>query len=243
MAFPDLMSDVDRADERLALVREVALEARDLAGRGEPEISQGVLDALSRVPRHRFVPPAQRPHAYLDQPLPIGFGQTISQPYIVALMTELARVDAGSHVLEVGTGCGYQAAVLAELAGRVFSIELVDELAEEASERLARLGYGNVEVRAGDGWHGWAEHAPFDAILVTAAAPEVPPALLEQLALGGRLVVPVGEPGAFAQRLELLEKDEAGVVSRRTVAPVAFVPLRRRRSPPHDGGRRADDTP
>ncbi len=182
-----------------------------------------VLEAMRRVERHLFVPPAMRPHAHADQPLPIGHEQTISQPYIVALMTELARVGEGARVLEIGTGSGYQAAVLAVVAKEVYTIEIVEPLATEARERLARLGYANVTVRAGDGYRGWPEKAPFDAILVTAAPPEIPKPLLDQLAPGGWLVAPVGERRG-AQELVVVERTAKGLV-RRSVLPVRFVPM------------------
>jgi protein-L-isoaspartate(D-aspartate) O-methyltransferase len=180
-----------------------------------------VLDALRRVERHRFVPERLHDHAYEDRPLAIGHDQTISQPYIVALMTEEARVKPGARVLEVGTGSGYQAAVLSVLAGQVYSIEIVEPLATEAAPRLESLGYHNVTVRAGDGYRGWPEHAPFDAILVTAAPPEIPQPLLDQLAVGGRLVTPVGEGD---QELVVVERTAAGP-QRRRVIPVRFVPM------------------
>jgi protein-L-isoaspartate(D-aspartate) O-methyltransferase len=173
------------------------------------------------VERHRFVPDALRAQAYDDRPLPIGQGQTISQPYIVALMTELAAVRPGARVLEIGTGSGYQAAVLSLLAGEVYTIEIVEPLAREARERLARLGHQNVSVRAGDGYRGWLEKAPFDAILLTAAPPQIPGPLLEQLAPGGRLVAPVGDA---AQELVLVEKTPSGL-RRRSIVRVAFVPM------------------
>ncbi len=180
-----------------------------------------VLAAMERVPRHLFVPEEIAAAAYGDHPLLIGHGQTISQPYIVALMTELAELTGGETVLEVGTGSGYQAAVLAEIVERVFTIEIVEPLAATATERLDRLGYDNVVVRYGDGYRGWPEHAPFDAILVTAAPDHVPEPLIEQLAVGGRLVLPVGE---HAQDLVQITKSASGVV-RRDVIPVRFVPM------------------
>jgi len=180
-----------------------------------------VLDALRRVERHRFVPERLRASAYEDRPLPIGHGQTISQPYIVAVMTEEARVKPGARVLEIGTGSGYQAAVLAVLAGQVYTIEIVEPLAREAAARLEALGYANVSVRAGDGYRGWPERAPFDAILVTAAPPEIPQPLLDQLAVGGRLVAPVGEG---VQELVVVERTAAGL-QRRRILPVRFVPM------------------
>lgn len=182
-----------------------------------------VLEAMSRVPRHLFVAPEQQPLAYEDRPLPIAEGQTISQPYIVALMTQLVDPQPGDKALDIGTGSGYQAAVLAELAGAVYSIEIHRALADEARERLQRLGYDNVEVRHGDGYRGWPERAPFDVIVLAAAIPEVPPALVEQLAPGGRLVLPVGDFGL--QELILIEKKADGTTTRRSVAPVAFVPM------------------
>ena len=182
-----------------------------------------VLAAMGKVPRHRFVPPDLASQAYDDYPLPIGRGQTISQPYIVALMSQWAEVKPGDKVLEVGTGSGYQAAVLAELTHRVYSIELLPELAAAARTRLQSLGYERVQTRAGDGYQGWPEEAPFDAILVTATAPEVPPALKEQLNEGGRLVIPVGPPGSV-QTLLLLRKVQ-GELKEEMRLPVLFVPL------------------
>jgi protein-L-isoaspartate(D-aspartate) O-methyltransferase len=183
-----------------------------------------VLDAMRAVQRHRLVPAHLAAEAYEDRPLPIGHGQTISQPYIVALMTQLADVSPTDRVLEVGTGSGYQAAVLAELAQSVYTIEIVTPLAEQAARDLRALGYDNIEVRAGDGYAGWPEHAPFDAIVVTAAPERIPAPLLEQLRPGGRLVIPVG-PVHAAQELRLVEKQADGSVRERGVIPVRFVPL------------------
>ena len=185
-----------------------------------------VRDALASVPRHLFVPERLRSSAYDNRPLPIGEGQTISQPYIVAMMTQLADVDGRERVLEIGTGSGYQAAVLAEIADHVYTIEIIDTLAERAATTLETLGYDNVSVRAGDGYLGWPEHAPFDAIVVTAAPETVPEPLLEQLAIGGRLVIPVGPEGS-TQSLRMLQKDDNGTVSTRDVLPVRFVPFTR----------------
>jgi protein-L-isoaspartate(D-aspartate) O-methyltransferase len=179
-----------------------------------------VLRAMGRVPRHRFVPAEMRSQAYDDHPLPIGLGQTISQPYIVALMTQLARPTPESRALDVGSGSGYQAAILAEFCGHVYGLEIHRPLAEAAAERLANLGYKNVTVRWGDGNQGWPEQAPFDVILVAAAPTEVPQALLEQLAPGGRLVIPVG--GHF-QELLLIQKRPDGTLDRTAIAPVQFV--------------------
>jgi len=186
-----------------------------------------VLEAMRSVPGERLVPEQAARHAYEDRPLSIGHGQTISQPYVVALMTELARVEPGDRVLEIGTGSGYQAAVLAELAGHVYSIEIVDSLARSAAADLRDLGYGNVSVRAGDGYAGWPEYAPFDAIIVTAAPDKVPAPLLEQLKPGGRMVVPVG-PSWAMQQLKLIEKQDDGSIRTTNVAPVRFVPFTRK---------------
>jgi protein-L-isoaspartate(D-aspartate) O-methyltransferase len=181
-----------------------------------------VLDAVRRVPRHRFVPESQQESAYQDRPLPIGHGQTISQPYIVALMTELADVNAGDTVLEVGTGSGYQAAVLAQLGVKVYSIEIIEPLAEQARTALAATGYGDrVEVRTGDGYAGWPEHAPFDAILVTAAPPIIPEPLKQQLRVGGRLVIPTGQS---IQSLLRITRSETGFEEEKLL-PVRFVPM------------------
>ncbi len=181
-----------------------------------------VLAAMGRVERHRFVPEDLREVAYADRPLPIGHQQTISQPYIVALMTQVVRPKATDRVLDVGTGSGYQTAMLAELCKDVYSIEIVKPLAETAKKRLAKLGYKNVTVRSGDGYRGWKEHAPFDVIVVAAAPDHVPGPLIEQLAPGGRLVIPVGD---FWQELLLIEKDREGKVGRKKIALVAFVPM------------------
>lgn len=185
-----------------------------------------VLAAMRQVPRHRFVPPAERARAYIDAPLPIGNGQTISQPYMVALMTQLVRPTRDDQVLEIGTGSGYQAAVLAGLVQHVYTIELASELAETARARLGELGYRNITVRTGDGYAGWPELAPFDIIVVTAAPDHVPQPLLDQLKPGGRMVVPVG-PVFAMQSLQLIEKDAAGELRIRQITPVMFVPLRR----------------
>ena len=191
---------------------------------GRAALSPRVLDAFAEVPRHAFLPDTLRAAAYINRPLPIGHGQTISQPYIVALMTDLLDPEPDDIVLEIGTGSGYQAAVLAKLVKQVYSLEIVAALAEQASERLRRLGYGNVEVRQGDGHAGWPEHAPFDAIIVTAAAPDIPPVLIEQLKPGGRFLIPVGSRYS-GQDLLLIEKDRHGRVSQKSVLPVIFVPL------------------
>jgi protein-L-isoaspartate(D-aspartate) O-methyltransferase len=200
---------------------------RQIRGRGIRD--EEVLAALERVPRDAFVPEEYQDEAYADGPLPIGHGQTISQPYIVAAMTELLRLTHDSRVLEIGTGSGYQAAVLAQFTGEVYSVEIVPELCGQAQERLARLGYGNVHVRCGDGYGGWVEHAPYDAIIVTAAPDHIPQPLVDQLADGGRMVIPVGPAGAY-QVLWLVERvgDE---VHKTQKMGVVFVPLTRRERP------------
>lgn len=213
------------AAERRQMVQEIARMARD-TGRetGRPEFSARVMAAMQKVERHRFVPREALANSYHNRPLAIGSGQTISQPYIVALMTDLLDIGPRDRVLEIGTGSGYQAAVLAELAGAVHTIEIIEPLARESAARLAALGYANVTVRHGDGHRGWPEAAPFDAVMVTAAARELPQTLLDQLKPGGRLVVPIGAPDG-AQTLYLLAKDAAGAVTWRTVLAVRFVPM------------------
>ncbi len=208
---PDTQS---RKQERLRMVS-TQIEARDVR-------DERVLRAMREVPRHRFVPDSQRAHAYEDRPLPIGYGQTISQPYIVARMSELAAVKPGDTVLEIGTGSGYQAAVLADMGARVFSIEIVQPLAERATAILSELGYAkNVQVRHGDGYAGWPERAPFDAIIVTAAPPTIPEPLKQQLKVGGRLVIPVGR---YFQSLSVVTRTSEGF-REQSVIPVAFVPM------------------
>jgi protein-L-isoaspartate(D-aspartate) O-methyltransferase len=203
------------ARKRRLMVAE-QLAARDISDRG-------VLDAMGRVPRHLFVPPQYRDLAYEDYPLPIGEGQTISQPYIVALMTQSLSLKEGHKVLEIGTGSGYQAAVLAELKTRVFSIEIAPRLAERAAAGLRELGYKDVRVKSGDGFFGWPEEAPFDGIIVTAAAPRIPPLLVDQLKEGGRLIIPLGDPGGF-QVLTLATKTR-GKLKTKEISGVRFVPM------------------
>lgn len=187
---------------------------------------QEVLDAMGKVPRHQFVPEKYRQSAYQDGPLPIGYGQTISQPYIVAYMTEKIEPDASFKVLEIGTGSGYQAAVLAEIVDQVYTIEIVEELESAAAERLKDLRYENIHVKAGDGFFGWKEHAPFDAIVVTAAADYIPPPLIDQLKEGGKMIIPVGSPFQV-QMLKLVEKKKEKVVTK-NLLPVKFVPFTRK---------------
>ena len=220
-AAPDGYEDARR--EMLEAVRRLVVDTRVETGRAE--LAPEVMRALAEVPRHEFVPPEREEQAYENRPLPIGYGQTISQPYIVALMTDLLKAGAGSRVLEVGTGSAYQAAVLAELGVRVYSVEIIAPLEESARRRLERLGYRDVDVKLGDGYYGWPEHAPFDAIIVTAASDHVPPPLVRQLAPGGRMVIPVG-PRFGIQRLLVVEKDDdEDAVFARSILPVRFVPL------------------
>jgi protein-L-isoaspartate(D-aspartate) O-methyltransferase len=212
-------------DAHAALLEEIAREMRETARwTGRTELAPRVAAALARVRREAFVAPGSERAAYDNRPLQIGHGQTISQPFIVALMTELLDLGPADTVLEVGTGSGYQAAVLAELAGKVCSIEVIPELAASAAAALAGQGYDAIELRTGDGGLGWPELAPFDAIIVTAAAPDIPSALVEQLRPRGRMVIPVG-PRHADQELLLITKDAAGAVTRRVILPVAFVPL------------------
>ncbi|NOQ46848.1 MAG: protein-L-isoaspartate(D-aspartate) O-methyltransferase [Desulfobulbaceae bacterium] len=196
---------------------------RQIKDRGIVDLE--ILRAMSSVPRHLFVPDYLRRQAYVDGPLPIGHGQTISQPYIVAYMTEMLDLKPHQRVLEIGTGSGYQAAVLAELTDNVYTIEIIPELAASANTRLRKTGYSKVKARQGDGYHGWPEAAPFDAVMVTAAAEFIPPPLLEQLKEGGRMIIPVGSP-FFVQHLMLVEKLQGKVVTR-SLMPVRFVPFRR----------------
>ena len=211
--------------ERQALVAEIERQVDETRRElGFDQLDPGVRAALLAVPRHAFVPPSLRREAYGNYPLPIGAGQTISQPYIVAIMTQLLQVKPGERVYELGTGSGYQAAVLAELGVEVYSVEIVPELAERAQTTLGALGYDKVHVRAGDGYLGWPEAAPFAGILVTAAGEQVPRPLADQLAVGGRLVMPVG-PAGWTQELVVLTKRADGSLARRSVLPVRFVPI------------------
>lgn len=207
------------------MVEEIIADAEATSSySGMPALGRSVIAAMEKVERHRFVPAALSAVSYFNRPLPIGHGQTISQPFIVALMTELMKLKAGDRVLEIGTGSGYQAAVLAEIAGAVYSIEIIEPLGKEAGERLNSLGYRNVQTRVKDGYYGWPEAAPFDAIIVTAAASHVPPPLLKQLKPGGRMVIPLGAQ-FMTQFLMLVEKKPDGSVTTRQILPVAFVPL------------------
>ena len=218
------METIDYAALRRQMIETIAIHAL-LVGNdiGKQGLGNRVMEVMGRVARHEFVPAELRPHAYIDHPLPIGFGKTISQPFMVALMTDLLDVKASDSVLEIGTGLGYQAAVLADLAEQVYTVEIIGELALAARSRLEDLGYANVEVRLGDGSKGWPEHAPFDKVIVTAAPELVPPSLITQLKPGGRMVVPAGLEDD--QSLMLVEMDDAGDLKTREVLRVVFSPL------------------
>ena len=218
-------SAVDTDQQRLQMLADIESGVeltRDLIGRDH--LSQRVMTAMREVPREAFVPENMRHAAFRDGALPVGHGQTISQPYIVALMTDLLELGQDSSVLEIGTGTGYQAAILSRLARQVYSIERIPALAQAARQRLLEMGYDNVETRCGDGYQGWPEKAPFDGIIVTAAAPFIPPALLNQLKPGGRMVIPIGMPYSH-QQLKLVTRDENGEIGTRSLIGVAFVPL------------------
>jgi len=215
----------ERDAERRRMVDEIGAMATSVAREtGLDRISSEVLAAMETVPRHAFVPHDQQAAAYRNRPLPVGHGQTISQPFIVAMMTELLRVRKSDRILEVGTGSGYQAAILSVLVREVYSIEIIPELGETAAATLKRLDHANVTTRIGDDYRGWVEHAPFDGIVVTAAPDHIPPALIEQLKPGGRLVIPVGD---LVQDLMVVEKKPDGTTTSTAVVPVRFVPLTR----------------
>ena len=218
-------ADDSYAAKRAAMIKEIVEDVR--AGYGNLEqksLNKQVIDALGSIPRHEFVPRNIRNAAYENRPLPIGHGQTISQPYIVAIMTNLLQVGKNDRVLEIGTGSGYQIAVLAALAKKAYSIEIIEPLGKQAKDRLQRLGYENIELKIGDGYYGWEEHAPFDAIIVTAATSHIPPSLIKQLKPGGRMLIPVGSR-FMVQELLLVKKSANGKVSTRQMLPVALVPL------------------
>jgi protein-L-isoaspartate(D-aspartate) O-methyltransferase len=222
---PRLPAEDGYQRQRAAMVEAIAADVVATSEYlGQSTLDPRVLTAMATVPRHEFVPPLLLPAAYANRPLPIGHGQTISQPYIVALMTDLLGLEQPAKVFELGTGSGYQAAVLAQLGHEVYTLEIIEPLGEAARSRLARLGYDRVHARVGDGYYGWSQAAPFDAIVVTAAASHVPPPLLAQLKPGGRMVIPVG--GRFTtQQLVLIQKDEVGEFTTRQMLPVMFVPL------------------
>jgi len=209
---------------RRQMILEVVAETVFLTQRlGRAALDARVIDVMAKIPREEFVPVELRPYAYLNRPLPVGCGKTISQPFIIALMTDLLEPQAGDVVLEVGTGVGYQAAILAELVQQVYSVEIIDELTQHAKRRLMRLGYRNIEVRTGNGYYGWPEHAPFDKIIVTAAPDLIPPPLLAQLKPGGRMVIPAGIPDE--QQLMLVEKADSGTLATSNILPVRFSEL------------------
>ena len=215
----------DYAVSRARLVTEISQDVIDTSAYiGKSALDERVMRVLGTVGRHRFVPPHLQASAYENRPLPIGYGQTISQPYIVALMTDLLELEANDVVLEIGTGSGYQAAILSRLVSQVYSIEIVPELAKSASQLLQRLGFGNIEVKNADGYYGWQAHAPFDAIMVTAASSHIPPPLVSQLKPGGVLLIPVGSP-FNVQQLTLVRKSKNGELTTRQILPVRFVPF------------------
>jgi protein-L-isoaspartate(D-aspartate) O-methyltransferase len=218
-------ADDDYVSQRRMMVEQIAAIAREArAATGRLAIDERVMASMGSVPRHRFVPPGEERAAYANRPLPIGHGQTISQPYIVALMTDLLQVKPDHAVLEIGTGSGYQAAILATLARTVCTIEIIAPLAREAEERLRQQGFAQVRTKVGDGYYGWEDCGPFDGIVVTAAAGQIPPPLIRQLKPGGRMVIPVGAP-FLTQQLMLVEKGRDGTILTRQILPVRFVPL------------------
>ncbi len=224
LAFAGNADETDYTIARAGMVDEVEFYATLARDTGEESLDDDVLRSLGTVRRHEFVPEVQKDFAYENRPLPIGHGQTISQPYIVALMTDLIQLEPDDVVLEIGTGSGYQAAILAKLVKHVYSVEIIEALADESAARLKHLGYDNVTTILADGYYGWEEHAPFDAIVVTAAASHVPPPLVQQLKPGGRMIIPIG--GRFmTQQLLLLEKTDNDEVITRQIAAVRFVPL------------------
>ncbi len=223
--LPSLLAATDFEAARQGMIDEIEADVRRTSEYLQrPALNPGVLRVMSDTPRHLFVPEELQDRAYENRPLPIGYGQTISQPYIVAIMTDLIDPQPGDRALEIGTGSGYQAAVLSRLVSQVYSMEIVEPLGEEATARLRKLGYDNVEVKIDDGYFGWEEHTPFDIIIVTAAASHIPPPLVKQLKPGGRMIIPVGSR-FMTQQLLLVDKDEEEELSVRQILPVRFVPL------------------
>lgn len=215
----------DYANQREKMLRVIEADVHATSKYLKKEsLNPKVIEAMETVPRHALVPFRQRKYAYLNRPLPIGYGQTISQPYIVAIMTDLLNPKPNHKVLEIGTGSGYQAAILSRLVQKVYTIEIIEALGKRAQKDISELGYTNIEMRIGDGYYGWEEHAPFDGIVVTAAASHVPPPLIQQLKPGGRMIIPVGSR-FLTQQLLLVTKDEKGTLSTRQILPVQFVPL------------------
>ncbi len=218
------VKQLEVVEARKEMLEDIALHTQMVSAQIRKEaLSESVMEAMATVPRHEFVLDEMRMFAYLDGPLPIGYGKTISQPFMVALMTDLLQVQPDDRVLDVGTGLGYQAAILAKLAKHVYSVDIIDELAKQAAEKLGELGYQNVDVRTGDGRKGWASEAPFDKVLVAAAPELIPPALVEQLKPGGRMVIPSGLPDS--QQLMLVEKNAQSAINTEEILPVRFSPL------------------
>ncbi|NOZ54775.1 MAG: protein-L-isoaspartate(D-aspartate) O-methyltransferase [Gammaproteobacteria bacterium] len=227
LTYSSVAFSIDYSERRKQLINEINKDILlTYFSTKRQQFDPRVMEVLGKVPRHLFVPKALQESAYKNRPLPIGYGQTISQPYIVALMTDLLETKKDASVLEIGTGSGYQAAVLAELVKSVFTIEIIEPLEKKASSRLKTLGYDNVTVKLADGYYGWEQHAPFDGIIVTAAANHIPPPLVKQLKPGGRMVIPVGGH-FFTQNLTLVVKSEDGTVKTYQILPVAFVPFTR----------------
>jgi protein-L-isoaspartate(D-aspartate) O-methyltransferase len=224
LALPALYAD-DYKMARQQMVKIISEDVKETSAYlNKQDLDPRIMEVLGTVPRHQFVPEDERDRAYLNRPLPIGHGQTISQPYIVAIMTDMLKLTPESRVLELGTGSGYQAAILSGLANQVFSIEIIQSLGEQARERLQKLGYANVQVKTGDGYYGWEEHAPFDAIIVTAAGSHIPPPLIKQLKIGGQMVIPIGSR-FMTQQLLLISKEDDDKLVTRQIIPVRFVPL------------------
>ncbi|HMK13780.1 MAG TPA: protein-L-isoaspartate(D-aspartate) O-methyltransferase [Burkholderiales bacterium] len=225
LACPAALARDDYEIQRQHMVQEIVAMTTDTRFEtGRSALDERLLAVMRKVERHKFVPASEVVNAYQNRPLPIGYGQTISQPYIVAIMTELMRVEKNHTVLEIGTGSGYQAAILAELAKAVYTIEIIEPLGKQAQERLQNLGYSNAQTKVGDGYYGWEQYAPYDSIIVTAAASHIPPPLIKQLKPGGRMVIPVGAQ-FLTQYLMLVEKNPDGTISSKQILPVSFVPL------------------